>query len=380
MTTLTSRQRVLKALNRQEVDRVPLDLGSTINSSIVYEGYLNLRKFLKLQDQEPQLIDKMMRVVKVDEDVQRILGTDLRGIFLGKHSAVQDIADNSYRDEWGVTREKKHGVYYFEQLEFPLSGDITKSDILNYKFPDPDDKNVINTLIQQLQTIKNNGDYARVITVPSCCVHKSQYLRGFYDWFLDSAANVELFELLLDAVFEVNYHQTQNILKTIGSEVDIVMCSDDLGTQQNLQISPLSFRKSIKPRFAKYFEMIHNLAPNSKLAFHTCGNVRQIIADLIEIGVDILNPVQVSAQEMNSKELKADFGEQLSFWGAIDSQFALRANSLAEIRTEVKTRIDDLATKGGYILGSVHNIQPDVPPENIYEMFNYSKEYSSLLK
>ncbi len=376
MQEMTSRQRVLAAINHKEPDRVPIDLGSTINSSIVYEGYLNLRKFLDLPDKKPGLIDRMMRVVRVEEDLLNKLDTDLRGLFLGPHSDIKEISADVYIDEWGVKREKRPGVYYYEQLGFPLSGDITKKDILDYKFPDPDDKNITKNLKSQVESIKTQGDKAIVITVPSCCIHKSQYLRGFSDWYLDCAGNLEVFETLLDAVFEVNYQVTKNVLKTIGNDVDIVMCSDDLGTQQNLQISPAFFRRVIKPRFKKYFEMIHSLAPESKLAFHTCGNVRSIIGDLIEVGVDILNPVQVSANKMDSKELKEEFGKELGFWGAIDSQSALRGDSISKVREEVKLRIDDLAAGGGYILGAVHNIQPDVPPQNIYEMFSYSKEYS----
>ncbi len=139
-------------------------------------------------------------------------------------------------------------------------------------------------------------------------------------------------------------------------------------------ISPKSFREIIKPQWKRLFQFLKTRT-SAKLALHTCGNITQILDDIVELGVDIINPVQVAAKDMDTRRLKKEYGDKLTFWGAIDTQKVLPYGTPEDVRKEVRMRIEDLAPGGGYILAAVHTIQPDVPPENIRVLFDAAKEY-----
>jgi len=373
---MTNRERILKAINHEEPDRVPIDLGSTIDSSICKEAYDELRNYLGMEPTNSIFINRMMRSVKNDDDVLDYFQIDVRGVFPGEYSSVVHIDENSYKGEWGIVWNKRPGVYYFEQSTFPLSGDISQSDIINYKWPNPNDPNIVKGLKEQVRKIRDNFDCAIVLNAPSMFIHKSQYLRGFQDWYLDCGINVKRIEILFDTILDINIRVLENLLSEVGKEVDIVMTSDDLGTQRSLQVSPDFFRKSIKPRFEKYFNVIRQFSPDLKILFHSCGSIEPILGDLIDIGVDIINPVQVSAENMDSAYLKEKYGDHLAFWGAIDTQHVLPSGSPEEVKKEVERRIRDLGKGGGYVLDAVHNIQPGVPPKNIVTMYEHAKAFS----
>jgi len=377
---MTSKERVLKAINHEEPDRVPIDLGSTRNSTIIKEAYDELRNYLGMEPTNPVFVSKMMRAVDVEDDVHDYFQTDIRGVFPGEARSVEHIDENTYKDEWGIVRTKHPGAYYFEQSKFPLSGNISERDIINYNWPDPDDPNIVKGLKEQVRKIRDNFDCAIVLNLPSCIIHTSQFLRGFQDWFLDCGMNVKTIETLFDAILDINKREVENLLSEVGKEVDIVLMSDDIGAQESLQVSPDFFRKSIKPRFEKYFNVVRQFSPDLKILFHSCGSIEPILGDLIDIGVDIINPVQVSAANMDSAYLGEKYGDRLAFWGAIDTQYVLPSGSPEEVKKEVERRIRDLGKGGGYILGAVHNIQPGVPPKNIVTMYecNYVRTCKSI--
>jgi len=200
-------------------------------------------------------------------------------------------------------------------------------------------------------------------------------LRGFEDWYMDCAGNVKLLETLFDKVLEINMVIAEKILKQAAKHVDIIKMADDIGMQTGLQVSPDFFRKFIKPRFKKYTDLIRRFAPDTIIHIHSCGSIEAILKDFIEIGINVINPVQVSAKNMDPKTLKSKYGNDLSFWGAIDTQSVLNRMNEAEVKKEVEKTIDILGEGGGYILSAVHNIQPDVPPENIVAMFEHAKKY-----
>jgi uroporphyrinogen decarboxylase len=204
-------------------------------------------------------------------------------------------------------------------------------------------------------------------------VHQSQYMRGFADWYLDLAAQPALSEVLFDAVMEVKMGYARSILEIAGAEVDIVMTADDMGTQKALQFSPVTYRKYFKPRNARYIDMIRGYT-DAPILLHTCGSVYEIIDDLIEIGVGILNPVQTRAANMDPRLLKERFGTRIAFWGAVDIQQVLPFGSEGEVEAEVRSLFETLGDGGGWVLGPSHNIQPEVPPENIIAMYRAGRE------
>jgi uroporphyrinogen decarboxylase len=199
-------------------------------------------------------------------------------------------------------------------------------------------------------------------------------LRGFEDWFMDFARDRRLLGALFDAVLEVSLAICEEQLREVGGKVDVVLTADDLGIQRGLMISPEAYREMIKPRHARYFQLIHDMSP-AKVLFHVCGSVVDILDDLVDIGVDVLHPVQVTARGMDPKELKRKWGDKLAFWGAIDTQRVLCRGSVEEVRAEVTQRIEELGRGGGYVLGAVHNIQPDVSVENVLAMYRHAREY-----
>lgn len=372
---MTHTERVLAALSHEQPDRVPIDLGGTVNSSIVVEGYERLKQHFGI-DAESKICHRMMRVVDVDERILRLLDIDTRAVFLG--TAITGGQDqpglDRYRDLWGIERVKPGHSYYYDQRDFPLSGEITVSDITRYPWPDPDDPGLLQGLKERVKWIRENTDCAAILNLVPPFVHLTQYLRGFEEWYCDLILNTKVIEALFDAVLEVTLQMAKNMLREVGQEVDVIMCSDDLGAQNGLQISHDHYLGYVKQRHAKYFRQVHDLSP-AKLLFHTCGSVASIIEDLIEIGVDALNPVQVAAAAMDPVELKRKYRGRMAFWGAIDSQKALPRGSVDEVKKMVEDRIEQMGEGGGYLLSAVHNIQPDVPLENILAMFQHVREY-----
>jgi uroporphyrinogen decarboxylase len=371
MRPMTHRERVLAALSHQEPDTVPIDLASTIDSSIVVEGYERLKSHLGIQA-ENVLTNRMMRVVDVDEPVLQALDVDTRGVFPGGPPDVILDGDR-YRDEWGVERVRPPGSFYYDERTFPLAGEITVTDVARYPWPDPHDPIRKQGLKERVQEIHRAG-YAAVLNMPSALVHKTQYLRGFEDWFMDFARDQRLLAVLFDAVLEVSLAMCEELLAEVGSEVDVLLSADDLGIQRGLMVSPDGYRALIKPRHATYFRLLHDRSP-AKVLFHTCGSVVDILDDLVDIGVDVLHPVQVSARGMDPAQLKKRWGDRLAFWGAIDTQRVLCQGSVEDVQAEVARRIEELGPGGGYVLGAVHNIQPDVPVENVLAMYRYAREY-----
>jgi uroporphyrinogen decarboxylase len=166
------------------------------------------------------------------------------------------------------------------------------------------------------------------------------------------------------------------MLKAGGDLIDVVATGEDIGFQNGPIVSPELYRELLKPRHMRWFNLVKKHT-NAFVHLHSCGSIYKLLPDIIELGVDIINPVQVSARDMDSSILGQEYGDRLSFWGGIDTQRVLPRGTTAEVRAEVKRRISDLAPGGGYVLISVHNIQPDVPLENILAMYDAAKEYGT---
>jgi uroporphyrinogen decarboxylase len=375
MTMLSHRDRLVRALNHQPPDRVPLDLGSHPNASIHVNAYQELKSHLGIKS-ETKMLHRWMQVALVDEEVLRLFDIDTRRLALGKRDVPleRDLDDITYIDQWGVVRSKPPSALYFEVIKSPLAGEISISDVVQYAWPDPHDRGITRGLRKRAQALRQRTDFAVVVTVPSAFVHYTQFIRGFEDWYIDCVNDVRLIETLFDAVLEINIASVQEILREVGDLVDVVVTADDLGDQRGTIVSPDTFKKLIKPRLKRYFDEIHRLT-DAKLLFHTCGSIFNILLDFIEIGVDVLNPVQVSAANMDTIRLKKVAGEKLAFWGAIDTLQVLPYGLTSDVRDEVKRRISDLGGGGGYVLSAVHNIQPGVPPENICQIFQAAQEF-----
>ena len=338
-------------------------------------GYERLKRLLNLE--APNIItDRMMQCVQVDERILERFDVDTRGVqpFAPDGHPDVELDEVTYRDEWGVVRYKPEGSYWYDLRSSPLAGEISIQDILAYPWPDPDDPGRTRGLRQRALELREKDEYALVLFVTAGITHISQYLRGFQDWYMDMAADQALIAALMDAILEITMAIARNALLKVGDLVDIVFTGDDLGTQTGPQLSPATFRKLLKPRYARFFGQIHELCPHAKVALHSCGSIYLILNDLIDAGVQVLNPIQVHADNMRAADLKREFGDRLCFWGAIDTQQVLPNGSVEEVKAEVRRRMFELGPGGGYVLSAVHNIQPDVPTDNVLTMLDYARE------
>ncbi len=369
------RERVIRALSHEEPDRIPFDLGGTVSSSINIVAYQKLKAYFGVEA-EDTIMHKWQQIVFVHEPILKALDTDFRGVIRGTSDSRPDISvgEDGYQDEFGIIRRKPSGSFYYDIVKSPLAGPITIKDVLNFPWPDPRDPGYTRGMRERLRDLRQNTDYAIVLHLPSPFIYTTQAIRGFEDWYLDLAADQKLAGTLFDAGVEWSVAQVEEILKTGGDLADIVVVGEDLGFQNGPMVSFELYRKLFKPRLKKYFDTVKKHT-SAFVHLHSCGSIYQLLDEIIELGVDVINPVQVAAKDMDSSKLGLEFGDRLSFWGGVDTQQVLPRGNVLEVKSEVKRRIQDLAPGGGYVLSAVHNIQDGVPVENIIAMFETGKEY-----
>lgn len=374
------RERLRMALHHQQPDRVPMDLGATRNSGIVMPAYERLVKCLGLDGETRPLgrtgTSRVLGVASPDEQVLARLGIDVRGVFLGAPDNWRDIElpDNAYQDEWGVVWRRPPSSLYYDPIRFPLAGALTPHEVARYPWPDvANDPGFTRGLRERALWLREHTDYGIVLHLQDICVHYSQWLRGYENWYMDFYLNPDVLCTIMDAVLERRMAVAAQAVEAVGDLVDVVSCSDDVADQRGPIVSPATYRQFIKPRHRQFFDLIH-AKTDAKVLFHTDGAILELLPDFIEIGIDFVNPVDVNAAGMDTAHLKREFGNQIGFWGGIDNKRALPAGTQADVRAEVARRIRDLAPGGGYVLAAVHNIQVDVPPENVVAMFDTARE------
>ena len=372
---MSHRERALSALNHKEGDRIPLDLGATRNSGIHYLAYKELIRYLGFDEIDIMRDDfglsKVVGIARPSESVLERFGIDFRGVFLGEADKTREcmLPNGDWCDELGIVRRQPPGSIYWDVVESPFADEYSIHDILKYPWPNPMDPGYIRGLRSRAMQIREHIDCALVLHLHDIVVHQTQFLLGFEKWFTSFMIETNKFCALLDAVLDFRLGVTIQALDAVGDLVDVVSCSDDVADQRRSLVSPDMYRKFIKPRHLRFFDVIRERT-KAKILFHSCGAVRPLLNDFIDIGIDFINPVQVSADGMDSYELKRDFGDKIGFWGGIDTQVVLPQGTPEQVKSEVHHRINDLAPGGGYVLAAVHNIQPDVPPENIVAMYD----------
>ena len=380
--TMTSRERVLAALNHEDPDRVPLDLGGTRNTGILGEPYEALATALGLGDEVTRAPEhgtsKLLGLATPGEAVLQKLGIDVRGIYLGKADQSREalLPDGTHRDELGVIRRQPETMPYWDVVESPFSGQITIGDIHNWDWPDPADPGYVRGLREQAEAVLENTDCALTLHLQDIIIHPSQYLLGFEKWYLSFMMEPDLISALMDILLDIRLEVTVRALQEVGDLIDVVSCSDDICDTRGPMISPEMYTQFIKPRHQKYFETMRSLT-DAKILYHSCGSVLKLIPHFIDMGINFINPVQVSANGMATDFLKQEYGKDIGFWGAIDTMQILPFGTPEDVRMEVKRVVQDLAPGGGYVLSAVHNIQPNVFAENIIAMYKAAKEFGS---
>jgi uroporphyrinogen decarboxylase len=370
----TPRERVMLALNHEEPDRVPIDFGSTYMTSITLPPYLALERALGLSPEPPCFHTPLSKVVLPREEILCRFRVDTRGIPRPDAPATwrnQVQADGTILDEFGVVWKQPSGQRHYEFLRGPFEGHPTLGDLQTFPcLDDPDDPRRVAGYRDRARHLCHETDYAVMAAIPGGFITWAQFLRGFEGWFLDLAADPKLAEALMDRVLDFLLALTGKLLDEVGPYIHIVTFGDDLAMQDGLMMSMHMFRGLIKPRLQRVFDFIRSRC-DARLWFHTDGAVVPLIPDLVDLGVDILNPIQVTAKGMDdTRYLKREFGDDLVFWGGIDTQQLMPFGTPEQVRAEVRRRIVDMAGGGGYVLNSVHNIQGDVRPENIIALFD----------
>jgi len=399
---MNHRQRVLTALRHEEPDRVPIDLGGTMDSTIMAVPYQALRKHLGLGPGRTRVADVYQHTALVEEDVRRALGVDVMFVpdepnewragslpdgspaeFPARfRPQLQDDGSQVAFDAAGnVVLRMPRGGHYFDPVHSPLADatgvrDIEKHlvAIESYDKPPHLDKSY-EELAEKARALREETDYLLVGFFGGHIFQSSQSLRGWETFLMDLLTNRKFAEALMDQLAEANMRRFERYAATVGPYVDVVQFEDDLGMQDRPLLRPDLYRGVVKPYHAKLFRFVKSKC-DAYLLLHTDGAVAPFIPDFIEMGVDVLNPVQVSAAGMDTKALKREFGRDITFWGGgCDSQAVLPFGTPEEVADEVKRRVDDLAPGGGFVFGPIHNVQTGVPPENVVAMFETAREH-----
>jgi len=374
---MSSRERVRKAFAFEEPDRIPIDLGSTYVSTITVQAYQKLLDYLGLT--LPIRLENLAgQTAIVDETILQMFGVDFRTVRpgppqKGEPQPVPDEQGSSFIDEWGILRRMPKDGFYYDLVESPLAG-ASMQELKDYRFPDPEQISSTGAMAEEARRLSTETGYALVGDFAMLGIFEmAWFLRGLENLLIDLVTNQSFCEYLLDRLVEVKCRLYEGYLKEVGPYLDVVTMGDDICGQRGPLFDPSIYREMIKPRHATLIRFIKERT-RAKLFFHSCGDITEFIPDLIEIGVDILNPIQVSV--MDAANLKAEYGTNLVFWGGCDTQKVLPFGRIQEVETEVRKRIDQLAAGGGYVFGQVHEIQPGTPPENIVSMFRSAIRYS----
>ncbi len=368
--TLNHRERVQLALNHQEPDRVPMDLGSTVVSGLTIGAYKRLQSHLKLEYHDQDFLSLVFQVVYPDERIFKHFDIDFRPVYYrpARVSKGKLYPDGEFIDDWGIVRQKPEGSLYYDIIDSPFK-EGTINELESFDWPDPLDPGRFEGIEAEAEYLYRETDYAIVGPGTDTNVFElAWFLRGFEKFLMDLVLNPEFVHALLRRLTDYRKAMLGRYLELVGDYLDVVYVADDLATQAGSLLSPQTFQEFVKPYLGEYYQFVKDRTP-AKLLLHCCGNVVPLLDDLIDIGVDIINPVQVSAEGMDTKFLKQKFGERIGFWGAVDTQHVLPQGTPEEVRAEVRKLVADLGLGGGFVLAPVHNIQPDVPPENICALY-----------
>jgi len=401
---MNGRERVLVALRHEEPDRVPIDLGSMPSTGIMAIAYARLKRYLGLTRGTVRVYDVMQQLAEPEKEILELFHIDVIdlkrslepcGVSWGKWKKwtlpsgdecevpeyFNPVPDGTggwvIRDEAGrVIAKMPKGGYYFDSLYHPLKNVRNVREVREYNWS----KHFISDeyvrfLERKAEILSKSTEYA-ILYHGAGSIHEwGQGLRGWKNWLIDLVSRKHIAEAMIEEMMEVLRYNLKRLVSALDGKIQIIGFGDDLGTQVGPQISLKTYREMLKPWHEELFQYVKK---HSKLYvfLHSCGSIYQLMPDLIDAGVDILNPVQISARDMDPERLKKEFGEQLTFWGGgIDTQNVLNRASPEQVAEHVRRNISIFARGGGYVFNQVHNIQADVPPENVVAMFDAAYKY-----
>jgi uroporphyrinogen decarboxylase len=372
------RERVLLALNHEQPDRCPMQV------SFTPEFASRLRRELGLSDADlhnPHGGGNTYVLERALDEDMLLTSVGWANSYYATETYSQD--GETYTDEWGITWKNiaygtRFGTGHYTEMVghplAPLAGLADDRAIDSYQAPDPHRPELY---VEAERAIREFKDEYWIVGVTVTTIFETAWaLRGYEQTLMDFALNPDLVERLLDIPF--NYHLSA-ARRLVEMGVDMIWTGDDVGAQNNMLISPATWRHFFKPRMAAFIAALKDMSPELKVAYHSDGLIYPIISDLIEIGLDVLNPIQ--PRSMDPERLKNEFGDKLCFWGSIDEQYTLPFGTPADVQREVVDRLKSLGKQGGLIIGPTHHVQLDTPMENFWAMVRTVQDtpYHSLL-
>ena len=399
-TSMTSRERVLKALRHEETDRIPIDFGGMASTGIMAIAYARLKAYLGITGGEIRVFDIGQQLAEVELEILTRFGVDVISLenSLGEvqpgywkpwrlpdGTACQvpagvDLRPDEESGGWliwenGIPKQRMSASsLYFSEEFHPLAEMTTPEELKLFPRPVVSDEDLM-ILETRAKALYENTDFAIMANFGGSILETGQSLRGWGQFMMDLASGGAFTEDLIEGIVETQLLNLSLYLEAVGDYVQIIQFGDDLGTQDRPQMSRRMYQKYLMPGHQKLYQHVHKNS-NCSVFLHSCGSIYPLIPDLIQAGVDILNPVQTSAANMDPRRLKAEFGDQITFWGGgCDTQQVLPNATPEEIAQHVTERIKIFAPGGGFVFNQVHNVQADIPPENITAMFDAVLEY-----
>jgi len=413
---MTSRERILTSIAHREPDRIPADLGATPSSGISAIAYSRLKRHLGISDGQTRVYDVVQQLAQPEEkildrygidvvDVGRTFDTsdaDWYDVTLFDGSAAQypkgfhpeKLPDGGWRsvaaDGTEIAIQLK-GMNFFDQACFPwvddypadmrnalpgAMGNVHWAALVHSPWNHAGDEGFWDTLRANALALRASTDRAITVVVGCNLFEWGTFLRRMDNFLMDLLAEPEHVETLLDALLEIHLGTLAKVCSAVGDIVDVCRFGDDLGTDTGPFMAPATYRELFKPRHAQLCQYVHKNS-QMKTFLHSCGSIHSLLPDLIECGFDVINPVQTACYQMEPERLKKDFGNDVTFWGGgSDTRHVLNHGTPQEVKDDVRRRIDILAPGGGFVFNTIHNILPDVPPENIEAMFEAVAEFA----
>ncbi|MDP6531810.1 MAG: uroporphyrinogen decarboxylase family protein [Arenicellales bacterium] len=379
---MTPRERVLMALNHEEPDRVPIVLGVSNATGIKMQPYQGIKRIVGIEAPDEYLYQwPELGTAAIDEATMVRLRSDVRGVLDLEPAATRRrnrkrAPHNDCIDSWGSGQVEVTPGYWCPGVH-PLSDATTVEELENYPgWPDMSDPSRVAHVAGDARRLAAQNEYAIMATPWLLFPFERAYaMQGMEAFLLNMAMYPDFARALLEKIAGYCKALMGRFLDELGDNVDIIKIGDDLGTQESLMTSPQMYRDTLKPIHADFIDFIKARTP-AKIFFHSCGDVFPLIEDFIDIGVDILNPIQTSSGKMSDlAALKKRFGRNIVFCGGIDSHRILPYGSAEEVRQEVRRVIGILGPGGGTMIGAVHTVMNDVPPENVLAMVDAVEEF-----
>jgi uroporphyrinogen decarboxylase len=376
---MLARDRFTTTMEHREPDRVPIDLGGEVTGiSMGASAALKARLGIDAPD---EVADRVQQLAIVDERLIERLHVDSRYHYLKPSRDRHDVelSDDSYMDAFGMTRRaavRPDGhLLYYDMVSHPLSEAKTVGDLARYSWPDPHDPARYVGLEEAVRDILEGSEHAVAINSIASVFEYSWYLRGYAQFLEDLMTNRMLAEAQLDAMLEYQIALVGEVLDRVGGQLTFISTGSDLGTQRGPMIDPEVYRTVLWPRYRKLWDFIH-ARTEAKIFYHSCGSIVPLIPLLIEGGVDAIHPVQPGAAGMGDRaRLKREFGADITFWGAFDQQDTLPFGTPEQVRDAARELFDAFMPGGGFVFAAGHNIQADVPAENILALFDAAEEF-----